>query len=144
MSDGLISLNEIEAAYRRVSRALYRAQEDALDFIADEIIKVLERDQMIVDAAFFILIFGQIENRINTLASGRLSRSEERTAIRGEGFLQRLRTALPGQERVSLREELEGWYGMLNRAAHGDRLASDYNIAGILARAVELEALLAE
>jgi hypothetical protein len=86
MNGGIISLSDIEAAYRGVSRALYRAQEDALDFIADEIIRVLERDQMIVDAAFFILIFGQIESRINALASSRLSRPAERTASVKQGF----------------------------------------------------------
>jgi|SRR5579884_824555 len=67
-----VSLDELEAAYRRVSRSLYRAQEDALDFAAEEIVATLERQQTIIDAAFFILIFGQVEARINGLAAARL------------------------------------------------------------------------
>lgn len=89
-----VSLDELESAYRRVSRALYRAQEDALDFVAEEIIAALEREQTIIDAAFFILIFGQIERRINELAATRLKRADQRAAIRERRFEQRLGIAL--------------------------------------------------
>jgi hypothetical protein len=97
MSGDAVPLDELEIAYRRVSRALYRAQEDALDFSAEEIIAALERDQTIVDAAFFVLIFGQVESRINGLASSRLTRPEQRSAIREAKFEQRLARLCPVQ-----------------------------------------------
>jgi|SRR5271163_4426642 len=142
MSGDAISLEELENAYRRVSRALYRAQEDALDFAAEEIITALERDQTIVDAAFFVLIFGQVESRINGLASSQLTRPEQRAALREAKFGQRLGKALPGAGWRRVREELEGWYQTRNRAAHGEELAGGYNISGIFERARELDALL--
>jgi hypothetical protein len=98
---------------------------------------------MTVDAAFFVLISGQIENRVNALAASRLSSVAERITIREAPYRRRLRSALPGSRWLILRAELEGWYSVRNQGAHGEALAGDYNSAAILARAGELEALLA-
>ncbi|MGC2524149.1 MAG: hypothetical protein WA417_16170 [Stellaceae bacterium] len=145
MSGDAVPLDELEIAYRRVSRALYRAQEDALDFSAEEIIAALDRDQTIVDAAFFVLIFGQVESRINGLAASRLTRPEQRSAIREAKFERRLAKALPGAGWRRVREELEDWYKTRNRAAHGEEVvAGGYNISGIFERARELDALLSD
>ena len=63
-----ISLDEFGASYGRLSKTIVRALEDAYDFLAETVIAALERDQRILNAAFFILIFGQLERRINLLA----------------------------------------------------------------------------
>jgi hypothetical protein len=119
MSDGS-SLTEFEGAYRRVTRALYRAQEDALDFLAENIIEALEREQTIIDAAFFILIFGQIEFRINELAATQLARPDQQAAVRGARFQHRLAIALPGVQFELIRDEIAVWYRQRNRVAHGE------------------------
>jgi hypothetical protein len=135
-----IGLAELEAAYKRVSRSLYRAQEDALDFDAEAIILALEREQTIIDAAFFLLAFGQIEKRINLLAASRLEREAERASLRQLPFERRLAIALPSAAQDRLRREIAGWYELRSRAAHGEFVASEYNISAVFMRTRELEA----
>jgi hypothetical protein len=69
-----VSLEELRAAYRRTSSRIYRIPEDGYDFGAE--------DALIIDAAFFVLIFGQIENRINELAARKVA-AEQRRTLRG-------------------------------------------------------------
>jgi hypothetical protein len=144
MSGSAVSLDELEITYRRVSRALYRAQEDALDFMAEDIFAALEREQTVVDAAFFILIFGQIEARINELATSRLSRPAQRATIRDVGFQRRLDMALPGAEHDLVRREIEAWYGRRNRVAHGETAAAEFDLSQIFRRARELDTAIAQ
>ena len=143
MSGEGASFDELEGAYRRVSRALYRAQEDALDFLAETIIEALEREQTIIEAAFFILIFGQIEFRINELAAIRLTRSDQQAAIRERPFRRRLAIALPGARFNSTRNEMGGWYDRWNRVAHGETVTG-FDLGVIFRRARELEYTIAQ
>lgn len=144
MIGGEIGLDELEATYKRVSRSLYRAQEDALDFEAEAIIAALEREQTIIDAAFFLLAFGQIEKRINLLAASRLEREAERAGLRRLPFERRLTMALPSDAQKRLREEIANWYELRSRAAHGAFIASEYNISAVFLRTRELEARLSK
>lgn len=139
MTGGGIGLDAIESAYRRISRAAYRAVEEAYDFVAEEIISALEQDQAILDAAFFILVFGQLERRIDQFA-GAIPQPQPLARGRQKNFGSRLGTALPGKGQRLRRREIEQWYALRNRAAHGEEIAAGYNLRAIIARARELEA----
>jgi hypothetical protein len=92
-----VSLGELRAAYKRTSIRIYRILEDGYDFSAENaLIEALDRDALIIDAAFFVLVFGQIENRINELAARRVA-IERRRALRGQKFEQRMSLALHGE-----------------------------------------------
>ena len=54
MSQG-VSLEDLRTAYRRTSSRIYRILEDGYDFSSEAyIIEVLDRDALIIDAAFFL------------------------------------------------------------------------------------------
>lgn len=153
-----ITLDQLESSYRRVTRELDRMRQDTDDLLDETIAEALkdgaetvydeltgvlrstiERDRRVVDAAFFILIFGQLENRINSLATRRQQRPEERIAMRDRPFERRLDHALPGTDKEETRKEIKNWYDLRNYVAHGERIGSGYNIAEVLRRARELE-----
>jgi hypothetical protein len=137
-----ISLEELRAAYRRTSSRIYRILEDGYDFAVEEhIIEALNRDALIVDAAFFVLIFGQIENRINELAARKQETEQRRLALRELKFEKRMSLALHGSHNKIIRDEITGWYNLRNDAAHGEHLAQ-YNIPRVLERADQLDAML--
>jgi hypothetical protein len=138
-----VSLEDLQAAYRRTASRIYRILEDGYDFSAEEhLIETLDRDALIIDAAFFVLIFGQIENRLNRLAERRIGTDQmRRSALRDRPFERRLGLALPGPERVELRSEIVEWYELRNDAAHGENLGERYNIRAILDRAFEIDTL---
>jgi hypothetical protein len=131
-----LSLDEVAAAYLRTRRSIERGQEDALEFLSEPTWEGLERDRTIVDAAFFLLIFGQIEDRINALARGRLS-ARQQASLRGLKFEKRLALALPSD--TALRSVIEDWYEDRGDVAHGRSVASAYDIPAMLARAREIE-----
>ncbi|QXX73935.1 hypothetical protein [Methylovirgula sp. HY1] len=135
-----IGLDELADAYKRVRRSIARNMEDAADFDNQPIFDALDKNQTIVDAAFFVLIFGQLENRINALAQQKISDSKQRQALREGKFEKRLEIALRNQS--DLRMEIEGWYRVRNDAAHGESIASGYEIEAVLERAREIEKLL--
>lgn len=114
-----IGLNELAEAYKRVRRSINRSMEDAADFDSEAMFDALHKDRLIVDAAFFILIFGQLENRINALAQQKITELSQRRALRESKFEKRLEIAL--RDQTSLKTEIEGWYGVRSDAAHGDR-----------------------
>jgi len=134
MTDSAIGLGDIEAAYRRLSLATYRALEDAYDFEAEAIVAALERDQRITNAAFFVLIFGQLEQHIIRLAAAHGGFGPGRSSFR-----RMLAVALPDARDRRLRREIEQWYKLRNNAAHGEAIGASYNIQAILERARELE-----
>jgi hypothetical protein len=131
-----LSLDEVESAYRRTRRFILRGQEDALEFLSEPAWDGLERDRAIVDAAFFLLIFGQIEDRINSLALGNLP-VQQQPSLRGLRFERRLALALPND--APLRLVISEWYEDRSDAAHGRSIASTYDIRGMLVRAHEIE-----
>jgi hypothetical protein len=135
-----LTLDDLEGAYRRISRAVHRAQEDAYEFTAADAWDALERDELILDAAFFGLLFGQLEKRINRLAERSLTKESEKQALRSQPFERRLQMALPHQ--VTSRDEIWGWYRLRRGVAHGDPLASEFNFPAVLQRARELDTLL--
>jgi len=139
MNGRTLGLDEIAAAYRRIGRSNYRALEDAYDFVgeeigAEEMIRALERDQIVLDAAFFVLIFGQLEQRVASLATA----GEDRGSGRRH-FTSLLAAALPGRDERYRRREIERWRALRNRAAHGEEIAASYSIGDILARVRELQ-----
>jgi hypothetical protein len=136
-----ISLDDIGGTYARVSRSIERAMEDAADFNDGARYAALKRDQIIVDAAFFALIFGQIERRISELAARKVNRAKEKSALREAKFERRLEIALR-DDRV-LRNEIAHWYSIRNAPAHGQGLASGYDIGKVLLTARVIDALLA-
>jgi hypothetical protein len=71
-----VSLDDIGLAYARVQRSIERGMEDAADFGDELRWSALTRDQIIVDATFFILIFGQLERCITNLAVRKLNREK--------------------------------------------------------------------
>jgi len=92
----VVSLDDLGAAYRRVQRSIARSMEDAADFNDNAVFDALVRDQNIVDAAFFVLIFGQLENRITTLAIQKVPQEAKKNALREAKFEKRLEIALRG------------------------------------------------
>jgi hypothetical protein len=141
-----VSSEELEhfaGALRRLERVFYRALEDAAEFGVEEIFATLERDERITRAALFLLIFGQLENRLNKLAERRIADPTGRSALRDQRFERRLEMALRDLPNRDLEREILGWYGLRNLAAHGRYLASSYNIGAVLSRAQQLEELLA-
>jgi len=138
-----ITLEHLRAAHKRTSSRIYRILEDGYDFSAENaLIEALDRDALIIDAAFFVLIFGQIENRINELAARKVAADRRRT-LREQKFEQRMGLALPGQLHKTLRDDIARWYDLGNDAAHGERLAR-YDIDAVLGRADQLDAMLPE
>jgi hypothetical protein len=136
-----ITLGELHAAYTRTSSRIYRILEDGYDFSSEHIIiEALDRDALIIDAVFFVLIFGQIENRINELASRKVAEDRRRT-LREQKFERRMGLALPGRDHKTLRDDIARWYDVRNDAAHGERLAK-YDIDAVLERADQLDAML--
>lgn len=139
-----ITLEELRAAYRRTSSRIYRILEDGYDFSAENmLIDALNRDALIIDAAFFVLIFGQIENRVNQLATMKLETEPRRRALREQKFERRMELALPGAENKTIRDEIAGWYSLRNDAAHGEHLAG-YDINAVLDRVDQLDVMLME
>jgi hypothetical protein len=136
-----ITLGELRAAYTRTSNRIYRILEDGYDFSAEDvIIAALDRDALIIDAAFFVLLFGQIENRINELAARKVM-TEQRRALRDQKFEKRMSLALPGRENKMVRDDFTRWYNLRNDAAHGEHLA-EYDINAVLERADQVDAML--
>jgi hypothetical protein len=139
-----VSLEDLRAAYKRTSGRIYRILEDGYDFgVADIIIGALDRDAQIIDAAFFVLVFGQVESRINELASRRVAMEQQRYALRAQRFERRLGLALTGAQYRTVREELITLYRLRNDAAHGERLA-EYDVEALFRRADHLEGMLRE
>jgi hypothetical protein len=112
-----IDLDDIGSAYSRVRRSIQRALEDAADFDDERRWSALARDQIIVDAAFFILIFGQLEKCITDLAVHKLKREEERAALRDAKFERRLEIALRNDH--DLRAGIGEWYSARSDVVHG-------------------------
>ncbi len=137
-----IGLDDLAQAYRRVERSIYRGMEDAVDFNDEVRLDALDRDRTIVDAAFFVLIFGQLENRVTQLALQTVSEPKQQQALREAKFEKRLEIALRG--RGELRREIKGWCSIRNDVAHGESIASGYEIKSVLSRAEEIDALLAD
>lgn len=135
-----IGLDELREAYKRVQRSINRSTEDAADFDNEAMFSALDKDQTIVDAGFFVLIFGQLENRINALARQRTTQPNHWDALRSLDFERRLDIALRNES--SLKREIGGWYRVRNDAAHGESIASGYEIEAVLERARAIEALL--
>jgi hypothetical protein len=142
MSDH-VTLLELSGTYKRVSTRIYRILEDGYDFgVVEQIIGTLDRDALIVDAAFCVLIFGQVENRLNELAVRRVGKDRKRqAAIRNSRFEKRLALALPVSSDTPLRSEIARWYERRNDAAHGERLVDGYDVEAVLNRAFELDSL---
>jgi hypothetical protein len=143
--NGSVTLDDLRAAYRRTSSRIYRILEDGYDFSVENlIIEILTRDALIIDVAFLVLVFGQIEKRLNTLAGARMKSERERGALRERSFGRRLMMAPPGQDNAALRQDIVNWSKIRNDAAHGGQLTSGYAIAAIFERAYQLDALLTD
>ena len=138
-----ISLDDPDGAYRRTSSRIYRILEDGYDLaVANQIIDMLDRDALVIDAAFFLLVFGQIESRLNAIAAARLDSERKREALRQQRFERRLALALPEAANAGLRQEITDWYSVRNDAAHRQDLTGSYVISEIFERAYQLDALL--
>ena len=137
-----VTLDQLANAYGRAQRAIARSMEDTLDFINEQIFSALELDQNIVDAGFFVLIFGLLESRINLLAARTQGTQASKNAIREAKFEKRVEVAL--REHPNLRTELDDWYSIRSDPAHGRGIAPAYDIAAVLERARQLEALLGQ
>ncbi len=139
-----ISLDDLYGAYRRISSRIYRILEDGYDFAVEHlIVDTLARDALIVDAGFLVLVFGQIEARLNAIAEARMTSERARSALRERSFDRRLLLALPGEEDVELRRDIANWSKVRNDAAHGGELTSGYAMPAIFERVYQLDALLA-
>jgi hypothetical protein len=140
-----VSLAGLGGAYRRTSNRIYRILEDGYDYsVVHLIIDTLDQDALIIDAAFFVPVFGQVESRINAIAATHLASEADRQALRQQRFDRRLALALPGPTNAELRKDINDWSKVRNDAAHGRELTGSYVIPEILERAHQLEALLAE
>ncbi len=138
-----ITLDDLRAAYKRTTSRIYRILEDGYDFGVDQlIVEALDRDALIIDAAFLLLVFGQIEARVNRLAASRSATDQRRRALRGQPFEQRLALALQGDDMAEIRRRIAIWSNWRNDAAHGERLVSGYNVADMFETTYQLEALL--
>jgi hypothetical protein len=91
-----VGLDDIANAYKRAQRAITRTLEDLNELDALNAIAALEHDRNIIDVAFFVLIFGQIERRITDLAVQRVQREAEKDYLRGRNasFERRIEMAL--------------------------------------------------
>ncbi len=112
---------------------------DALAFDNEEKFELLDRDRNIVEAAFFVLIFGQLERRVTELAVRKVSGQSVRhkAAMRDAKFERRLEVALGDDP--ALRTEIEAWYSVRNIPAHGSGIASGYEISAILSSARQID-----
>jgi hypothetical protein len=140
---GAVSLDELHGAYRRTSSRIYRILEDGYDFAVENlIVDTLARDALIVDAAFLVLVFGQVEARFNAIVEARMTTGRERRTPRELGFDRRLNLTLPGVANAELRRDIANWSRIRNDAAHGRELTGGYVMPAIFERAYQLEALL--
>jgi hypothetical protein len=140
---GAVSLDELHGAYRRISGRIYRILEDGYYFAVENlIVDTLARDALIVDAAFLVLVFGQIEARLNAIVEAQMTSGRERRTPRELSFDRRLMMALPGVANAELRRDIANWSRIRNDAAHGRELTGGYVMPAIFERAYQLEALL--
>jgi hypothetical protein len=140
-----ITLDDLRAAYKRTTSRIYRILEDGYDFGVDQlIVEALDRDALIIDAAFLLLVFGQTEARVNRFAVSRSATDQRRHAVRDQPFRQRLALALQGDDITEIRRRIGIWYNWRNDAAHGERLTSGYDVADMFETAQQLEAILSE
>ena len=140
---GAVSLDELYGAYRRTSSRIYRILEDGYNFAVENlIVDTLARDALIVDAAFLVLVFGQIEARLNAIVEARMTSGQERRTPRELSFDRRLMLALPGVANAELRWDIANWSRIRNDAAHGRELTGGYVMPAIFERAYQLGALL--
>jgi hypothetical protein len=138
-----ITLDDLRAAYKRTTTRIYRILEDGYDFGVDHlIVEALDRDALIIDAAFLVLVFGQIEARVNRLATAPSVTAQRRQAVRDQSFARRLDLALQGDDMAELRRRIAIWYTWRNEAAHGERIPSGYDVADMFETAYQLEASL--
>jgi hypothetical protein len=136
----VVSLDDLDNAYRRVRRSIARSMEDAADFNDNAVFDALARDQNIVDAAFFVLIFGQLENRITILAVQKVQQVAKKNALRDAKFEKRLEIAL--REHADLKSEIEDWYVVRSDVAHGGGIAAGYDIGAVLTKTRAIDKLL--
>jgi hypothetical protein len=140
---GAVSLDELHGAYRRTSSRIYRILEDGYDFAVENlIVDTLARDALIVDAAFLVFVFGQIEARLNAIVDARMRFGREPRTPRELAFDRRLTLALPGVGNAELRRDIANWSRIRNDAAHGRELTGGYVMAAIFERAYQLDTLL--
>lgn len=135
-----IDLDGLSEAYEHVRRSITRDMEDAADIDNEAIFDLLHKHQDIVDAGFFVLIFGQLENRVNTLAREKTNESKHKEALRDLPFERRLGIALGNLS--TLRAKIKGWYKVRNDVAHGESITSGYDIEAVLNSARSIERLL--
>lgn len=134
------TLDQLKDAHDRIRAAIYRRASEAADFNDEEIFEAIYLDGEIADAAFFVLIFGHLENRINKLAAEKLQTDAQVIALREVPFERRLKMALP--DAAKIRKEIENWYKLRNSAAHGDGIEPSYDIATVTERAHAIETLI--
>ncbi len=134
-----LGLDELANAYRRVQRLITLGMEDALEFDNEDKFELLDKDRNIVDAAFFVLMFGQLERRITELAVQKVSgqSSRHKSAMREAKFEKRLAVALGNNP--AMLKEIEAWYALRNIPAHGSGIASGYEISAVLSRAQQID-----
>ncbi len=140
---GAVSLDDLYGAYRRTSSRIYRILEDGYDFAVDSlIVDTLARDALIVDAAFLVPVFGQIEVRLNAIVEARMTSERDRSRLRELSFDRRLMLALPRVDDAELRRDIANWSRIRNDAAHGRELTGGYVISAIFERAYQLDTVL--
>jgi hypothetical protein len=136
-----IGLDDLAETYARVQRSISRGMEDAAEFDNEAAFDLFNTDQAIIDAGFFVLIFGQLENHVNTLARENTKDPKHKDGVRKLAFEKRLGIALGTQG--ALRTRIEGWYKVRNDVAHGESITSGYDIEAVLKSARAIESLLA-
>jgi hypothetical protein len=143
-------LEHIAASYARLSYDIGSRINFACDVGSEEAFAAAEREQALLDQAFFVLCFAALERQVVLLASAR--RPDRRQRMRDVNFNQKLKVALKVAREVldatpswSTAESIIGtWYQIRNDIAHGDAPAQLIDVPAVLRQADAVANTLAE
>lgn len=139
-------LESLVRSYARLSHDVVGRINFACDLNNEDALRAVEREQLQLDQAFFVLSFAALENQITLLASARLVAEDRRTAMRDADFGKRWDASI-----VLAREILErpiswnasrsivlSWYTIRSNIVHGRSPSQLADIPTILYRADEI------
>lgn len=135
-----MTIDEIYGAYRRLSAALTRSIDTAIEYGLRELDQV-DPDLRVLEAGTFVLLFGVLEQSLRELAARRTRDARFKVmVVTREVAFSRVMTELKLPKEVE--REIGRMETMRNDAAHGTRLARQYDIPAIVARIEQIRSLL--
>lgn len=141
-------LENLVRSYARLSHDVIGRINFACDLNNDDALRVVEREQLQLDKAFFVLSFAALENQVTSLACARLTAEDRRTAMRNADFERRFDTAVAVAREIlettvawdAARPIVLSWYTIRSDIVHGRPPSQFADVPTVLYRADEIAA----